>query len=81
MNILMLKNIRNLFDKEKGHHYKLVKVGNFLSIFYIEYEKKNGGRNKTLSIEAYLNKIIPYLKDVKNDFRKSDMRKIQLTMV
>ena len=38
-------------------------VGNFYSNNYIEYES-NGGRNKTLSIEEYLNKIRPYWKDI-----------------
>ena len=31
---------------------------------YIEYESK-GDRNKTLSVEEYLNEISPYLKDNK----------------
>ena len=31
-------------------------------------------------MEEYLNKIKPYLKNVISDFRKSDTRKIQLTM-
>ena len=34
-------------------------VGNFYSDNYIEYES-NGNRNKTLSIEEYLNIIRPY---------------------
>ena len=38
-------------------------VGNFHSNNYIEYEN-NGGRNKTLSTEEYLNKIRPYWKDI-----------------
>ena len=46
---------------------------------YIEYES-NGDRNKTLLVEEYLNKIITYLKDIINDLRKSDTRKIQLTI-
>ena len=36
-------------------------------------------RNKTLSIEEYLNNIRSYLKDVINDLNKSDTWKTQLT--
>ena len=38
---------------------------------YIEYES-NGYRNKTLSVEKYLNKISPYLEDIINNLKKSD---------
>ena len=37
-------------------------------------------RNKTLSVEEYLNKIRPYLKDIINSLKKSDTWKIQLTI-
>ena len=46
---------------------------------YIEYES-NGGRNKTLSVEEYLNKIRPHLKDIVNYLKKADTWKIQLTI-
>ena len=46
-------------------YYKPVRAGTFYSNNYIEYES-NGDRNKTLSIEEYLNKIGPYLKDNTN---------------
>ena len=36
-----------------------------------EYES-NGDRNKTLSIEEYLNKIRQYIKDIIHDLVKSD---------
>ena len=45
---------------EEGN--KLVSAGNFFSDNFIEYEI-NGDRNKALSIEKYLNKIRPSLKD------------------
>ena len=61
---------------EEGY-YKQVRVGNFWSNSYIEYES-NGYRNKTLSIEEYLNKIKPCLKDMINDLKKSDTWKIHL---
>ena len=33
---------------------------------------------KKISVEEYLNKIRPYLKDIMNNLKKSDARKIQL---
>ena len=55
----------------KNIYYKLVSVINFWSNNYIEYEN-NSNRNKTLSLEEYLNKIRPYLKDIINNLKKSD---------
>ena len=55
-------------------------------IFRLEKENKTikneskGDRNKTLSVEEYLNKIRPYLKDIINNPKKSDTWKIQLTI-
>ena len=46
---------------------------------YIEYESK-GDRKKVLSVQEYLHKSRPYLKDIINDFEKSDTWKIQLTI-
>ena len=45
----------------------------------MDYES-NGDRNKTLSVEEYLNKISPYLKDIINNLKKSGTWKIQLTI-
>ena len=50
--------------KKEENYYKPVRVSNFQSSNYIEY-KSNGDRNKTLSIEEYLNKVSSYLKDNK----------------
>ena len=62
----MLWDIENLSKHEEGeNYYKLVRVTNFLSNNYIEYES-NSDRNKTLSVEEYLNKIRSY-KDIMND--------------
>ena len=44
---------------------------------YMEYES-NGDRNKTLSVEEYLNKVRPYLKNIANNLKKSDSCEIQL---
>ena len=47
---------------------------------YIEYES-DGDRNKTLSVEEYLNKIRLHLKDIINNVKQSDTLKIQLIIV
>ena len=60
-----------LFEVEEKEYYKPVKVGNFWSNNYIEYESK-GDRNKIVSVEEYLNKIRPYLKDMINNLKKPD---------
>ena len=77
----ILRYINNFFEheKEEENYYKPVRVSNFWSNNYIEYES-NGDRNKTLSVEEYLNKIRPYLKDIINNLKKSDTWKIQLTI-
>ena len=72
--------IKNLFEHEEEENYcKPVKVSNFWSNNYIEY-KSNGDRNKTLSVEEYLTKIRPCLKDIINNLKKSNTWKIQLTI-
>ena len=79
-NITNIQYITNLFQhEEKEVYYKLARGGNFWSNNYIEYES-NGDRNKTLSIEEYLTKIRPYLKNIINDLKKFDTCKIQLTI-
>ena len=65
----ILRDIKNLFEhEEEENYYKPVKVSNFWSNNYIEY-KSNDDRNKTLSLEEYLNKIRPYLKDIINNLK------------
>ena len=46
---------------------------------YIEY-KSSRNRNKTLSVEEYLNKIRSHLEDIIINLKKSDTWKIQLTI-
>ena len=77
----ILKNIKNLFEHEveEENYYKPVRVNNFWSNNYIGY-KSNGERNKKLSVEEYLNKISPYLKDITNNLKKPGTWKIQLTI-
>ena len=68
-----------LSKQKKEDYYKPVRVGNFHNKNYIEYES-GGDRNKALSIEGYLKKIRPYLKDIINNLQKFDAWKIQLTV-
>ena len=75
----ILSDIKNIFEHEEENCSKPVRVNNFWNNNYIEYES-NGDRNKTLSIEEYVNKIRPYLKDVINDLKKSNTWKTQLTI-
>ena len=78
---IVLRNIKNLFEYEKKEqsYYKRVRVNNFWSNSYIEY-KSNSDKNRILSVEEYLDKIRPYLKDIITDLKKSDTLKIQLTI-
>ena len=78
---IVLRNIKNLFDYEKGeeNYYKPVRVNKFWSNNYIEY-KSNGDKNKILSIEEYLDKIRPYLRDIVNNLKQSHIWKLQLTI-
>ena len=46
----ILKDIKNLFEHEQENSYKPVRVSNFWSNDYIEYES-NVDRSKTLSVE------------------------------
>ena len=49
----ILRDIKNLLEyEEEENYYQPVRVSNFWSNSYIEYES-NGDRNKTLSVEEY----------------------------
>ena len=69
----MLRDIKNLFEHEEEEtYYKPERVSHFWSKNYIKYES-NGDRIKTLySVEEYLNKSSPYLKDIINNLKKPD---------
>ena len=67
---IILRDIRNLCENEEEELYcKPVRISNFWSNNYIEYES-NGDINKTLSVKI---KIIPYLKDIINNLKKYDL--------
>ena len=78
---IVLRNIKNLFEyeKEEETYYKTVRVNIFWSNNYIEY-KSNSDRNKSLSVEEYLDKIRSHLKDIINHLKQSDTWKIELTI-
>ena len=60
---ITLRDIRNLFEnEEEKNYYKLVNVSNFWSNNYIE-DKSYSDRYKILSVEKYLDKIRPYLRE------------------
>ena len=68
----ILRDIKNLYEhKGEENYYKPVRVCNFWSKNYIEH-KSNSDKNKTLSVEEYLNKIRPYLKEIINNLKTSD---------
>ena len=79
-----LKNAKRYYEyfwawKEEENYHKPVRVSNFWSSNCIVY-KNNCDRNKSLSVEEYLNKIRPCLKDIINNLRKSNTWKVQLTI-
>ena len=60
----IIRDIRDLFEHGEDC-YKPVRVGYFGGKNYINCES-NGDKNKTLSVEEYLNKTRTYLKDINN---------------
>ena len=77
IKVRILRDIKNLFEyEEKENYYKPLRVSNFWSNNYIEYES-NGNTNKTLSVEKYLNKIRRYLNYIINNLKKCDTWEIQ----
>ena len=66
-------------EKEDENYYKSVRANHFWSNNDIEC-KSNGDKNRILSVEEYLDKIRPYLRDIINDLKQSDTWKNQLTI-
>ena len=57
INDRILREIENLFEhEEEESYYKQVRVSNFSSNNYIDYENRSD-RNKALPVEECLNKI------------------------
>ena len=66
--------ILRIFSSTKKKKKILIKqqnVNNYWSNNYTEY-KRNGDRNRILSVEEYLDKTRPYLRDMINDLKQSD---------
>ena len=60
----IVRDIRTLFEQDDdADYFERKRVSNFLNNNYIEYES-NADRNKNLSLDRYLDKIEPYLRDV-----------------
>ena len=60
-------------------YYEPIRISNDFDDNFIEYES-HGNKNKTLSIEECLDKIIPYLINMINDLKTQIGWKIQLIM-
>ena len=63
-------DIRALF-KQESDNYQAIRVDNFWDNNYIEYES-NGNKNKSLSVQEYVDEIKPYLRDIIINLQKSD---------
>ena len=74
----IIRDIRTLFEQEENY-YKPERVSNFWNNNYIEHES-NGDKNRNLTLDVYLNKIKPYLRNIIIDLQNSDAWKIQLTI-
>ena len=73
-------NIRTLFEQqEEKDYYKRERVSNFWNNNYIEYKSK-GDKNRNSSLDEFLNKIKPYLRNIIIDLQNFDTWKIQLTV-
>ena len=68
----VIRDIRTLLEHEDDDDYfKPKRASNFWNNKYIEYES-NGDRNNNFSLDEYLNKIQPYLRDIIIDLQNSD---------
>ena len=63
-------------QKQEDDYCKVIRVDTICNNNYIEYGT-NGNRHKSLSLDEYLDKIRPYLKDIIIGLQESDTWKIQ----
>ena len=77
----VLRNIRTLFESDAKDYYKMCYyyICSAFDNNYNEYES-NGGKDKTLSVGEYLDKIRQYLSNIINDLKSQWEWKIQLTI-
>ena len=70
-------------NQNDNDYYKPILVKSSVNESYKEYESR-GDKDKTITIEQFLNKIIPYLKELINNHKAikngSNEWKIQLNM-
>ena len=67
----MIRDVGTLFEQEEDY-YEAKRVTNFRIDYCIEY-KSNDNKNNNLSLDEYLNKIKPYLKDIMIDPQSSNL--------
>ena len=72
----LIRDIKTLFEQEEQEdYYKPERVNNFWNNNYTEY-KSNGDNNRNLSLNKYLNKIEPLMRNIIIDLQNSDAWKI-----
>ena len=71
-----------MFGKVDEDYYKPIKTKSAFNCNDIEYESKGdkGDKDKSLSLEEYLDIIRPYLSDMMKDHKTRRAWKIQFTM-
>ena len=67
----IIRAIRTLFQQEEENYYKPKRASRFWNNSYIEYEG-NSDKNNKLSLDACLNKMKPYLRNIIIDLQSSD---------
>ena len=67
----IIGDIRTLFEQRKEDYYKPKRVSYFWNNNYIEYEG-NGDKSRNLSLDEYLKKVEPYLRNIITDLQNSD---------
>ena len=75
----MIQKLIFLNQKPKEDNYKPVRIGNAFSSNYIEY-KSSVNKDKSLSMNDYLDETKPCLSDKINDHKTEDECKIHLTI-
>ena len=59
----IIRDIRTLFEQQEEDYCKTKKVIIFWNNSFIEYES-NGHKNRNLSLDEYVKKIKPYLRNI-----------------
>ena len=73
----IIRDTKTPFVQEKEDYYKPKRENNFWNNNHIEHEN-NGDKNRDLSLDEYLHKTKPCLRDMIINLQKSDTWKIQL---